>query len=166
MPDVDNDFLTQTAGIPETLGGAPATSPTGEVIPPGAAPQTGFELDPELLEETFDFIFGTIADNVGEGGDFWLLREREKRNLARAWKPVLQKLLDAWGVSQNAPLVFAAMMTGMTLVPRLKREKERRASKRVTTQRERSVDSISSPDQPPAESHGKPTESLNDHLVV
>jgi len=162
--DLDQSFLDACADIPETLGDTAIAAAPGTQLQP-AAPSYGLTV--ETLELTFDTIFNMVANAIGDGGEFWQLKPLEKSNLAKAWLPVLGPLLDAWGASGHAPLILAVGMTGMTLAPRLHRDKLRRHAKSMAGGvTERSGDTSSSAAQPEAESPTRETDSLDDLLAL
>jgi hypothetical protein len=153
---MDEEFLADNRDIPDVLGG------TDDVAQQAAqTPVPSAMLTVETLETTFAFLFDFIAELAGEGGEFWRLKELQKRELAKVWLPIVGPWLDAMGESKTLMFLSAALATGMILVPRVKLEVlRRRASKTVDMVMAKSGDSSSSPVPQAQESPSKPTGSL------
>lgn len=156
--DLDATFMTATGDVPDTLG---ATSP-GTVIDAAAPPsEPTFAITEDMLANLISMPFNMIAEGIGTGGEFWSLKPLESVNLAKAWMPVVQKLLSLWGQTESGALYLCAAITMMSVVPRLAREKSRRESLKKSTETVRYGDSFSSPVQLAPASPTKPTDSLD-----
>lgn len=150
-------FAAATAHIPDTISGAPEgtqAQETGTEVQGQPVEQPG--LSPEMMATAMGLPFALVAMLMGEGAEFWNLSEFEKKQLGELWHGILNPIWIRWIGEAGGPLVLAVSVTAMTVVPRVLRERARRASLTASTETAKSGDSSSSPDQPAPVNQLKP----------
>lgn len=158
--ELDPAFMAATEGVPDTLDAAAQTGAAIGIGAPAQPIEPAFVITPSMVQMLIEIPFNSIAEMVGEGGEFWRLQSEEARNLGQVWCPIVEKLLNMWGLNKNGGLIFALLMTSASLAPRLAKERTRRASPKVITRTAPSGDSTTSRDQPTVESPESQTDSL------